>query len=130
MDDLVRYHFRTRGWLRDVWPRHLGRMVVAMTIPITLREEEAGWKPIVKPLEWRGPYGTTCMADTIVGGYETWKHPRTDEWVMQHRFTNVILPTEAEARAAAQADYEARILSALVLPNPPLPASINEMEAT
>lgn len=86
---------------------------------LSLSPSPTGGLVAVKPLEWRGPYGTTSSAGTIIGGYEVWKHPRNDSWVMQKGFSDTFHPTEEAAKAAAQADYEARIRSALVLPAPP-----------
>lgn len=69
----------------------------------------------VKPLEWRGSWGTHS-ADTELGAYEI--KPRYDgaaDWFAPDQRKHWA-PSATEAKAAAQADYEARIRSALALP--------------
>lgn len=71
----------------------------------------------VKPLEWVTPSPTTDgqWQDTT-GIYDI------EECILfiGHVETGIRFETVKEAKAAAQADYEARILSALDLPTPPV----------
>lgn len=84
--------------------------------------QEAGWK--VKPLEWRRPTGcdTLSKVETIVGTYRVHTYPEangvwfwrlSDESSYSVTVKNGEAPTEEDAKAAAQADYERRVLSAL-----------------
>lgn len=93
------------------------------------RGEES--RPKVKPLEWTKPIGadTLTRAETIVGTYHVWTHPEAGgRWFATLRGAGNYLSheasDEASCHAAAQADYDARILSALDLP----PRSPNEQE--
>lgn len=81
--------------------------------PLNPRKETAG----VKPLEWSSAGPTTQAAETILGWYHidrrwnmetppVWYWKRSGGWLSA-------CETEDEAKAAAQADYEQRILSAL-----------------
>lgn len=101
-------------------------------LALTPREEEAGWRPIVKPLEWEPRIGVDDVFDahSPVGHFITSVSDdgRGHWFILGLTRSNYIGCSVEDAKAAAQADYEARILSALVLPNPPLPASINEKE--
>lgn len=82
----------------------------------------------VKPLEWtKAADGDLSRAETIIDTYRVWTHHESDGrwfWCL----TGVVdghAKDEATAKAAAQADYEQRILSALS-PSPvpaPLPGS-------
>ena len=75
----------------------------------------------VKPLEWSltaksdGDWLTTSYAESLVGRYEIHKHTGGYLRVMlQGRRIDYVNAGEGQpAKAAAQADYEARILSAL-----------------
>jgi len=79
------------------------------------RAEAAGVK--VKPLEWDGD---RHRAKTIVGNYSISKSIIFDGWLWAlDGVLTEVAPSEDEAKAAAQADYERRILSALALPAVP-----------
>lgn len=73
-------------------------------------------KPTVKPLEWRGPLAGFYEADTIGGVIKIMDSLRNEpgRFILHPAEPcRVKFDTLAEAKAAAQADYEARILSAL-----------------
>lgn len=79
----------------------------------------------VKPLEWEVSFSRGYRADTPFHSKYSMHHmiPR-DPWTIVHEgygHTETLddYPTEAEALAAAQADYETRIRSALASPTPP-----------
>lgn len=73
----------------------------------------------VKPLEWYKPsYSDTLRrADTVLGVYRVWTHHEAEgKWFWKVEASIQIsgeASDEAEAKAAAQADYDARIRSAL-----------------
>ena len=77
--------------------------------------------PKVKPLEWvQHPAYQIWRCDTMIGGYKvfaergvTWDY---DSATSRDDKTSRIADTIEAAKAAAQADYEARILAALVQP--------------
>lgn len=75
----------------------------------------------VKPLEW-GKFGQECIrAESVLGRYEImwgFHNGQTSLDVPSPRRTHTWHPSREAAKAAAQADYEARILSALALPAP------------
>jgi hypothetical protein len=71
----------------------------------------------VKPLEWFG--GGTLKAGSVLGTYvirHDGDEPEEWSWSMDGHYTRNFVGTEDEAKAAAQADYTARILSALAQP--------------
>lgn len=78
-------------------------------------------QPTVKPLVWtqivipeQAMQGTWWKAAAITGDYEVHQFNDRDEIILQGRgMGNPEYPTIDAAKAAAQADYEARILSAL-----------------
>lgn len=91
----------------------------------------AAWRPKVKALEWtkRHEADTLTAAETILGRYRVWTfHEAEGRWFGDLRRGNNAEEwlakgtSEAELQAAAQADYEQRILSALDAPPPPLTA--------
>ena len=72
----------------------------------------------VKPLEWQAsPSKTTWYANTPAGRYFVWglvPNQRPSQWCLEgHAGVGAVVETDDAAKAAAQADYEARILSAL-----------------
>lgn len=85
------------------------------------RPTDAGEAVAVKPLEWRRELGGDCFASSPVGTYccpkfhSEWDLIR-DGRHMHPKVAGVIkaYPTLEAAKAAAQADYEKRIRSALV----------------
>jgi hypothetical protein len=85
-----------------------------------VREDVA--KPRVKPLVWRedGPEWPNCFhAVTNVGRYEIGPYNKgtfSCHVEPQMRDIGLSFLSPDDAKTAAQADYEARILSALVLP--------------
>ena len=71
----------------------------------------------VKSLEWRdGPYATeTIVADSIFGQYTAWYIEPHGLWQSPTTHAGTICGNSlSAAKAAAQADYEQRIKSALV----------------
>jgi hypothetical protein len=94
--------------------RFVAREVAALaTIPAA--------EPAVKPLEWRagiaGSY--TVIADTVLGQYSAWHIETNGFWrTPGGRFGKLCGSTLEAAKAAAQSDYEQRIRSALVDPQP------------
>jgi len=75
----------------------------------------------VKPLEWKKPpeANTLTRAETIVGTYRVWTpYDAQDRWFVTLKsadeYWSFEARDEASCHAAAQADYEKRILSALV----------------
>jgi hypothetical protein len=73
----------------------------------------------VKPLEWTqgGPgYTYQFAASTVVGVYEIWSYDGLWTVYLEQKKLDVGLPASSDAKAAAQADYEQRILSALRSP--------------
>lgn len=80
------------------------------------RSAEAG-KPVVKGLEWYRPLGNSSLsrADTILGIYRVWTHFEANgEWFWDGGNGHETAATSEEAaKAAAQSDFETRILSAL-----------------
>lgn len=76
----------------------------------------------VKPLEW-GEFGQECIrAESVLGRYEImwgFHNGQVSLDVPSPRRTHTWHPTLEAAKAAAQADFEARIMSALAaLPAP------------
>lgn len=75
---------------------------------------------LVKRLEWHGE-PNWCFADTPVGHYTVSQQVNPDGFRMtsygRDRVQSELLATADEAKAAAQADYVARILSALAPPS-------------
>lgn len=75
---------------------------------------EAG-KAVVKPLEWRENPLMNWVSQSIVGQYFVFKDAGDSTWIMA--VPDVVASGEFEtavlAKAAAQADFETRILSAL-----------------
>ena len=79
--------------------------------------------PGVKALEWVKPLGSDRLmkAETILGVYQTWTHHEASgKWFWQLRCAWTIVEgggnSETEVKRAAEADYEARILSTLTTP--------------
>ena len=83
------------------------------------RPAEAG-KPVVGVLVWRKPLTSNSLSRTnsIIGAYRVWTHHEANgQWFWQlEDGEEHVVGSEAEGKAAAQADYEARILSALSMP--------------
>jgi hypothetical protein len=84
---------------------------------------EGGAVPKVKALEWTdgGPGyigGPTFVCETMVGRYLIEQY---GEWCIyfDRQLQSKDHPTEEAAKAAAQALFDSRILSALDLPSPP-----------
>lgn len=85
-----------------------------------------GWRPKVKPLDWRDHRGhtfpDTWTAKTPCGVYEIEERSGSDSpfYVVTGPLHAFIADKDGlpEAKADAQADYERRILSALDLPAP------------
>lgn len=73
--------------------------------------------PKIKPLEWleyeRGP---GFYAHSFLGRYSAWEQSGVGHWNAQGIITQTVPGGLEAAKAAAQADYEARVLSALVQP--------------
>lgn len=75
--------------------------------------------PKVKALEWkRAGDGGLSRAETVLGTYRVWTHAEANgNWFCNRDFgreeQGTVWPNEEEAKAAAQADYEQRIRSAL-----------------
>ena len=72
----------------------------------------------VKPLEWQtSPSKTTWCASAPVGRYFVWglvPNEQPAQWCLEgHAGVGAVVDTDDAAKAAAQADYEQRILSAL-----------------
>ena len=66
----------------------------------------------VKTLVWR----VDGMSSSIVGQYSVWRSPSKSGWRLMCPSNNLNVQrfeTEDEAQAAAQADYERRIMSAI-----------------
>ena len=86
---------------------------------ISSRSAEAG-KPVVGVLVWRKPLTSNSLSRTnsIIGAYRVWTHHEANgQWFWQlEDGEEHVVGSEAEGKAAAQADYEARILSALSMP--------------
>ena len=88
----------------------------------------------VKPLEWQDDhYGEEAQADTpwgmwcVTKSYNDSENKRSAHFTPSFRVKRSIHPDVKAAKAAAQADYEARILSALS-PDPALLALIEERD--
>jgi hypothetical protein len=86
----------------------------------------------VKALEWVRRGDTLSRAECVLGYYRVWTHHEADnKWfwnldsITNHQNT---VDSEAAAKAAAQADYEARIRSAL-LEQPATPGYAAGVEA-
>lgn len=84
-------------------------------------------RPKVKPLEWFMPHGAETMriAFTVLGKYRVWAHSEAGgRWFWDLSALGVVAATIEtgnthsceSAKAAAEADYEARIMSALAQP--------------
>lgn len=84
----------------------------------------------VKPLEWHERVTGVQRAETIVGDYRVWTHYQADGVVFWQLSDGGIKAggkgTEAECFAAAQADYEQRIRSALYAAPAPVPVTITD----
>lgn len=77
----------------------------------------------VKPLEWREDscgnwHGNSPIGDEFI---QRWHSPGNER--IEFEFDGVCHPTPEAAKAAAQADYSARILSALSVEPDPAPSS-------
>lgn len=100
----------TRRWLRP----SLGRDYhLVEFLPVELAAPVASPPMQVKALEWQKSVlgNTLSRADTILGEYRVWTHHEAGGrwfWDRGEAFS------EEAAKAAAQADYEQRIRSALV----------------
>lgn len=77
-----------------------------------LSDQERAVEVKIKPLEWRQQEPDVFVAETsLVGVYSIWPQ-KSVEW--RCSLTEGIFPSSDAAKAAAQADYEQRIRSALV----------------
>ena len=87
------------------------RRVFSSTLPIAGEGK-------VKALEWYKPLGNSTLsrADTILGSYRVWTHFEANgEWFWDGGNGHENAATsEGGAKAAAQSDFETRILSALI----------------
>ena len=80
-----------------------------------------GWRPKVRPLDWKQAVlgSELSRADTMLGPYRVWTHHEADgKWFWCGVGEHFVVATEAKGKAAAQADFDRRILSALDLPAP------------
>lgn len=104
----------------DAWMTAEGMLEEAQCQIKAMKEDAA--KPRVKPLVWReydADWPNWFYAVTNVGRYEIGPNSEdTFSCYVEPQMRNIGLSFLApdDAKAAAQADYEARILSALVLP--------------
>lgn len=78
-------------------------------------------QPAVKPLEWEHREGDKenyerWQAFCLLGTYWIFNTPEGYDWFLAGHSGGKACATEALAKAAAQADYEARIMSALTTP--------------
>ena len=118
-------------WLAGERGAIRGKDIHVLTPAETLSDAAAALRAVapgvrVKPLDWAGP--ARIHADDAWGGYSITNVPGPDEtwdwfsWAHSSRGdcdeSDVAFATEAEAKAAAQADYEARILATLDTPAP------------
>lgn len=97
-----------------VWTPHKREQFVEL-LRAALRAQPAGVK--VRGLEWvKHPTAEAWRSDTMLGTYQVWIGSRSPAWqfdgLLGERI-NEIAKNEEAAKAAAQADYERRILSAL-----------------
>jgi hypothetical protein len=111
------------------YARKLARSALrAASIPAPERSKgEMG--VMVKPLEWvDGERGFPTDANTIIGRYRVWDFDGEDSHYMrpEDRAGLYVGGNLDHAKAAAQADYERHIMSALSVPEPPSPASGQE----
>ncbi|MBB4063635.1 hypothetical protein [Gellertiella hungarica] len=88
---------------------------------VIVREAALSVQPAeaVKPLEWKeGASGTyTEVAESVFGHYSVWEIDGTGCWAPWKQGSGILVDGGiAGAKAAAQADYERRILSALTTP--------------
>jgi cytochrome c553 len=83
---------------------------------------ELGTSVEVKPLEWRPSETDAELATTVIGEYSVFVNVDDErgEWweAWRERAYLSAWATEDEAKAAAEADYEQRIRSALIQPTP------------
>lgn len=93
-------------------------------------------KPRVKPLEWAKCAGVTVRArasscQTILGSYKVQERAAGLWWMLILPNGNLIKKyTEQSAKAAAQSDYDARVLAALDLtPDPAVQALVEAARA-
>lgn len=103
---------------------NLADRIAAAIDRIDVKAEAKSQEPeavAVKPLEWyeeplRSPDQPAWNADSPVGAYRVfkawWGKENKDGWIGNGEFHH----TEAAAKAAAQADYEERVRSALIRP--------------
>jgi hypothetical protein len=103
----VKIQFAT---LREMQDYHR-RLVTAAPAPPPMSEAR------IKPLEWVGPHLKMYVAEPICGlQYRITCDERGIDWFVDGGWSPV--GTLDEAKAAAQADYEARIRAALFAPQP------------
>ncbi|MGI8390499.1 hypothetical protein [Brucella anthropi] len=106
----------TTSWVDEKWPRFKEEATLALTAAIPFLPVQG----TVKKLAWIRPplSDTLSRCDTDFGTYRTWTHDEANGkwfWSVEGGWNeaNGEAPNEEAAKAAAQADYDARILSAL-----------------
>lgn len=119
----------TQG-LWDQSQRIIGKIKALRATPAATKPADAGGGVRVKPLEWNDtPSETSWVADTSIGRYFVHHYPDANVFIsfLEGRpdSKSCGVATLDAAKAAAQADYEQRIRSAL---DQPLAAPITEQE--
>lgn len=100
---------RTHAYMRRYW----SAMLTASPSPAASPASPSGVR--VKPLEWIG-LSDSCIAHTPFGVYKVAQAGETvNMFIARSELPKSFHATLDEAKAAAQADYEARILSALAI---------------
>ncbi|RWB40478.1 MAG: hypothetical protein EOQ44_25405 [Mesorhizobium sp.] len=123
---LLKFHKEVWGWLikrglvdpaNDEW-RGFKEIIEEHKdeIEAATRRASKALDPVVKPLEWHaGRHGGVDYADTIIGTYNAWNSTRKNAYFMAPGMGTGcwVEGGLAEAKAAAQTHFEARIHSAL-----------------
>lgn len=98
-------------------------LTITIARAIQAAEERGAARAIVvKPLEWNKNFEskTLSWSETIIGIYSVWSpYGAEGEWyweLTRKTYSYPAVNSEDEAKAAAQADHEARIRSALTNP--------------
>jgi hypothetical protein len=98
----------------DVCPEYLAQSDASIAEKRAAAPNPETSSDLVKRLEWRRSFSGMTRADSIVGCYEIWTYHDAGEWFWKREGSSERAVADEEvARSEAQADYAARILSAI-----------------
>lgn len=103
-------------------PVDLGTLRAILTELQSLRSKPVA-SGVVKPLEWKQHTEGVWRAETLIGDYRVWTHHEADgSWFWNLSGGTITrsdkCASDEAGKAAAEADYRNRIMSALELPQP------------